>query len=110
MKLPLSQSTPLQQDESGTVRIAGSRVTLDTVVRAFFDGATAEQIHDSFPSVSLRDVYATIAFFLEHESAVREYLKERSEASATLRREIEARQDSGLGARLRARRSNLTRP
>jgi uncharacterized protein (DUF433 family) len=110
MKLPLSQTTPLQQDELGTVRVVGSRVTLDTIVRAFLDGATAEQIHDSYPSVSLRDVYATIAYYLEHEAAVQEYLKGQGEAASALRREIEERQEGGLGARLRARRSNLAQP
>jgi hypothetical protein len=56
---------------------------------------------------SRRDVYATIAYYLEHEAAVQEYLKGRGEAASALRREIEERQGGGLGARLRARRSNL---
>ena len=34
---------PLQTDADGVVRVGGTRVTLDTVVAAFADGATAEE-------------------------------------------------------------------
>lgn len=35
---------PLKSDKNGTVRVAGTRVTLDTIVAAFNEGATAEEI------------------------------------------------------------------
>ena len=57
VELSLTQTTPLVQEADGTVRISGSRVTLDTLVGAFQKGATAEQIQDSFPSISLRQIY-----------------------------------------------------
>ena len=35
---------PLTVDEGGVVRVGKTRVTLDTLVAAFFDGATPEEI------------------------------------------------------------------
>jgi hypothetical protein len=51
VKLDLSQTPPLVQDENGTVRVVGHRVTLDTIVGEFRDGATAEQIQDILPAL-----------------------------------------------------------
>jgi uncharacterized protein (DUF433 family) len=56
MQLALSQHVPLTKWEDGTIRITGTRVTLDVIVRQFTLGATAEQIHDSYPAASLKDI------------------------------------------------------
>ena len=64
--LDLTYTAPLTYGEDGTIRIRGSRVTLDSILHAFQQGATAEQIQDSFPSVLLRDIYGAIAYYLEH--------------------------------------------
>ncbi|MBO0859404.1 MAG: hypothetical protein J2P21_13165 [Chloracidobacterium sp.] len=49
-QLTFTQTVPLNQDADGSVRVSGSRITLDTLVAAFKKGATAEQVRDSFPS------------------------------------------------------------
>lgn len=104
-RLTLTQTLPLAQEADGAVRIAGSRITLDTLVGAFQNGATAEQIQDSFPSLSLRQIYGTIAYYLEHQSEVEEYLEERHAEAEEIKREIEAHQDTaGFRDRVRARR------
>jgi hypothetical protein len=88
--------------------VTGSRITLDTLVGAFQKGATAEQIQDSFPSLSLRDIYGVIAFYLEHQSEVEDYLQTRRAEAEAIRREIEGRQDTaGFRARVRARQAQL---
>ena len=110
IQLTLAQTTPLWQEPDGTVRITGSRVTLDTIVGAFQQGATAEQIQDSFPSLSLRQIYGTIAWYLENEGEVAVYLRERRADAEAIRREVESRQDAaGFRARLRARRAQLVK-
>lgn len=82
----------LAQSESGRViRIAGTRVTLDTVVGAFERGATPEEIAQDYPAVSLVDVYAVIAYYLRHQDEIRAYLRRREHEHAELRREIEGR-------------------
>ncbi len=42
---------PIHTDADGVVRVAGTGVTLDTVVGAFDTGATAEEIAQQYSSV-----------------------------------------------------------
>ncbi len=80
---------PLAQDADGTVRVTGSRVTLDTVVSAFKRGNTAEQIQDSFPSLTLSQIYGVISRYIDHQEEADEYLKERRTEADGIRQEIE---------------------
>ena len=108
IQLTLTQTTPLMQEANGTVRISGSRVTLDTIIGAFQKGATAEQIQDSFPSLSLAQIYGAIAYYLNHEADVETYLRERRAEAESIKHEIESQQDTaGFRARIRARRALL---
>ncbi len=68
---------PLTRWEDGTIRINGSRVTLDVIIHQFKLGATAEQIQDSFPSISLHDIYGAIFYYLDQTEAVETYLSQR---------------------------------
>lgn len=96
-------------DDDGGVRIIGSRVMLDSIVDEFKRGATAEQILEDFPSLTLREVYGAIAYYLEHTEAVESYLRERVAAGEEMRRWIEERlPTTELRERLRARRAQLT--
>lgn len=52
-----TQTLPLASDCDGVVRVRDTRVTLDTVVSAFCDGATPEEIVQQYPSLDLADVY-----------------------------------------------------
>ncbi|MBI4616037.1 MAG: DUF433 domain-containing protein [Planctomycetes bacterium] len=61
----------------GVVRVGGTRVSLETVLWTFLEGATAEEIALRYPALSLSDVYATIAFYLRHRSEVDGYLTTR---------------------------------
>jgi len=82
---------PLDQDEDGVIRVAKTRVTLDTVVGAFNLGASAEGIVDRYDSLSLSDVYAVIAYCLTHKDEVDEYRHLREEHDARIRVENEQR-------------------
>ena len=111
IQLALTQTTPLNQEADGTVRITGSRVTLDTIIGAFQKGATAEQIQDSFSSLSLAQIYGVIAFYLEHEPGVETYLRERRAEAESIKQEIGSDQDTaGFRSRIRARRAQLVKP
>lgn len=55
-------TVPLTNTEFGTVRVSGSRVSLDSVVYHYEQGATPERIAESFPSLNLADIYAVIAY------------------------------------------------
>jgi uncharacterized protein (DUF433 family) len=77
-------SMPLVVNEHGTIRIKGSRVSLDSIIHHFKLGATAEQIVQSFPSLSLGDVYSSIAYYLTHRQEIEEYLQEQETAADAL--------------------------
>jgi uncharacterized protein (DUF433 family) len=78
MKLVLEQETPpLQEDETGAIRVGNSRVLLETVIRAFQDGASPESIVHRYSTLSLSDVYNTIGYYLRHQAAVEAYLEQR---------------------------------
>ena len=56
------ERVPIHTDVDGVVRVAGTRVTLDTIVGAFDAGATAEEIAQQYSSVPLADVYSVITY------------------------------------------------
>jgi uncharacterized protein (DUF433 family) len=72
--LPTSLPALLTAWEDGTIRVGSSRVLLELVVHHFRQGATAEQIQHSFPSLTLREIYGAIYYYLEHTEEVEEYL------------------------------------
>jgi hypothetical protein len=78
-------------------------------VRAFCDGATAEEIVQRYPSFSLADVYHVIGYYLRRTSEIEGYLQARKVSAEALRRQNEARFDpEGVRARLLDRRSGRT--
>ena len=82
---------PLEKDATGTIRVENSRVTLDSVVFAFHDGATAEEIVDRFPAISLSAVYAALAFYLQNRAELDAYLQRRETEAAQIKNRIESR-------------------
>lgn len=89
------EAPPLAMDEHGAVRVGGTRVLLDLVVHALADGASAEEIVESYPSLTLADVDATITYILRHRDRVDEFMATRAAAAAELREKIEERHPSG---------------
>ena len=55
--------------------ISGTRVSLDSIVHAFLDGHTAESIAQSFPVLSLEQVYGSILFYLTNRAEINKYLE-----------------------------------
>lgn len=66
-------------------RVAGSRVTLDSIVYAFLGGQSPESIVDSFPTLSLEQVYGAITFYLSNRDEIDAYLKQGEEEFEALR-------------------------
>lgn len=104
--LPPSLPVPLVELPDGTLRVAGTRVPLDTVLLCHLAGDSPEAIHDSFPTVSLADVYACLAYYHRHRGEADAYLARRQAQAAELRRQIEAAFPPGdYWAKVRARRA-----
>jgi uncharacterized protein (DUF433 family) len=96
---------PLISDVDGVIRIQGTRVTIDPVVSAFNQGATAEEIVHRYPSVSLENAYAVIAYYLQHRADVDAYVARRQQQTERIRAQNEARfPPNGIRERLLARR------
>jgi uncharacterized protein (DUF433 family) len=104
--LPTSTPIPLIADAKGTVRISGTRITLDTVITAFLEGATAEEIREQYPSLQLPDIYSVLGYYLRHQADISAYLLERERLAAEVRQEAERRFNPiGIRDRLLARRN-----
>jgi uncharacterized protein (DUF433 family) len=63
----MTDDTYVTKLENGAYRIAGTRVSLDSVVYAYWRGESPETIVDSFPALTLEQVYGAIAFYLSHQ-------------------------------------------
>jgi len=55
--------------------ITGTRVSLDSIVYAFLDGQTPESIAQSFPVLTLEQIYGAIAFYLANRTEIEAYLE-----------------------------------
>jgi uncharacterized protein (DUF433 family) len=102
----VTEAVPLQANADGVILVGKTRVTLDTVVSVFTQGASAEEIASRYPSLHLADIYATIAFYLNHQSEVDAYIQQRRQQSQEMRAMNQTKLDpQGLRDRLLARRT-----
>ena len=79
------------QTPQGGYRIAGTRVSLDSVVHAWWDGRLPEAIVADFPTLSLEQVHGAIAYYLGHRAEVDRYLAEQDNRWREFQRESAAR-------------------
>jgi uncharacterized protein (DUF433 family) len=63
------------EERDGAYWVAGTRVSLDSIVYAFLSGQTAESIAQSFPLLRLEQVYGAITYYLAHRAEVDNYLQ-----------------------------------
>ncbi|HEX9975189.1 MAG TPA: DUF433 domain-containing protein [bacterium] len=96
----------IEKDSDGVFRVGGTRVTLDTIIAAFTEGATAEEIVFQYPSLNLADVYEVIGYYLRNRSEIEAYLKHRQKEAIKIRQQNENLFDpQGVRDRLMARQS-----
>ena len=68
--------TEYVKKQHGVYRIRGSRVSLDSLIYAWWAGQSAETIAQSFQVLTLEQVYGAIAFYLAHEAEIDRYLEQ----------------------------------
>jgi uncharacterized protein (DUF433 family) len=107
-KVETTMTVPLTTTEFGTIRVGNSRVSLDSVVYHYEQGATAERIAESFPSLDLAEIYAVIAYYLANRESVQEYLRRQEAEADVLQQQIESdpkqqKATNQLRERIRAR-------
>ena len=59
--------------------VAGTRVSLDSIVYAFLEGQTAEAIAQAFPVLTLEQVYGALTYYLAHREAIDAYVSAQRE-------------------------------
>ena len=102
-----TETIPLEMDADGVMRVSQTRVTLDTILTAFMDGATAEEIAQQYPTVPLADVYYVIGYYLRRRDEVEAYLGKRRNEANDLQKQMEARFNPvGIRERLTARQNS----
>jgi hypothetical protein len=91
-QMPLTLSVPLREDPPRVLRVGKSRVLLELVIHAFQRGETPDGIVQSYPTLSLPDVYAVASFYLANPGPIDTYLGQCDERAAGIRQKIEASQ------------------
>ncbi|MEH2384585.1 MAG: DUF433 domain-containing protein [Nostoc sp.] len=70
------------------IRLKGTRVGIETILYDFIHRAqTPEEISQSYPSVTLEQVYATILYYLHNKEAVSAYIADWLEWSHRMQEE-----------------------
>jgi uncharacterized protein (DUF433 family) len=67
------------EEVAWTYRVAGTRVSLDSIAYAFIAGHSAETIGESLPVLTLEQVYGASAFYIGHREEVDRYLRTQEE-------------------------------
>lgn len=105
-QLVLIAEAPPLIDRDGILHVGGTRVTLSSVLNAYNDGASADDIQRKFPTLAMADIHAVIAYYLRHRDDVDVYLENQRVNAEELRRRIEERCPTDrLRQRIQARRA-----
>jgi uncharacterized protein (DUF433 family) len=72
------------EQRDGGYGVAGTRVSLDSRVHAFREGHTAETIAQSFPVLTLEQVYGTITYYLANREVIDAYPRQQEADFAQL--------------------------
>ena len=75
------------EQRDGVYYVPGTRISLDSIVYSFRDGASPESIREDFEGLTLVHVYGAIAFYLDHQADVDAYLQTRKNQWAELERQ-----------------------
>ncbi|MEC4803167.1 MAG: DUF433 domain-containing protein [Jaaginema sp. PMC 1079.18] len=70
--------------------VEGTRISLDSVVYAFRRGLSPESIVQSFPLLTLEQVYGAIAFYLANRAEIDSYLAAEEEAFDAMPQPLQA--------------------
>ena len=69
-------ASPHIEERNGGLYVAGSGVSVDSVVICFQEGASPDKIVHSFPTLKLSQVFGVLAYYLENETIINDYIAE----------------------------------
>ena len=76
-------------NDAGVWRVAGTRVSVDSVIYAFNEGASPEEIVWRYDTLDLKKVYALINYYLHNREEVDKYLAESDKAKRKIHRQLD---------------------
>lgn len=80
---------PIRIDEDGVARVGQTRVPIDTIVYQYKKRARPEKIAQRFDTLTVEQVYAVIAYYLQHRDEVDDYIRQREQYAEEWRKRIE---------------------
>jgi uncharacterized protein (DUF433 family) len=57
------------------IRIAGTRINIETVLRDYLQGASPEEIIIQYPTLSLEKIHAAILYYLSNHEQMEKYME-----------------------------------
>ncbi len=106
--MPQTHTIYAHKTAEGGWRVADSRVSLDSVVYAYWEGKTPESIADEFPTLSVEQIYGAIAFYLRNQPEIDKYLAQQDEKWKELAEQSGLRHGQLLNRLSQSRSSNTT--
>ncbi|HMJ62086.1 MAG TPA: DUF433 domain-containing protein [Bryobacteraceae bacterium] len=97
------------EQRNGEYYVADTRVSLDSVVYAFLRGESPEGVAESFPALSLEQIFGALTFYLANRETIDQHLQKGKEEFEILREEAR-RKNPALYARLGEARLRAHRP
>jgi uncharacterized protein (DUF433 family) len=94
------------EDRDGGYYVAGTRVSLDSIVQCFNEGLSPEAILAEFETLTLAQVFGAITFYLENQPAIDAYRVRQTQRFEATRR-ASAPLPAGLRDRIEAAREQL---
>jgi uncharacterized protein (DUF433 family) len=73
---------------NGVLFVTGTRVPIDTIIAAYEQGSTPEEIGEYYDAVRLEDIYGVLRYYLKHRTEVEAYLRERRATSREARQRM----------------------
>ena len=67
------------EERDGNLYVAGTRVSLDSIVHGFHRGESPETICQNFEVLRLEEVYGAIAYYLADQDRINAYLARQDE-------------------------------
>lgn len=97
------------EQREGGYYVAGTRVSLDSIVYAFRGGESPETIQQNFPSLTLEQVYGATAFYLGHQAEIDANVRQGEEEVRRLVPPLSQRKPEAY-ARLQRAREQMANP
>ena len=90
-------------DEYGVLRVTGTRVHVHYVLWQYMQGASPEEIIGCYTTLTLADVYAVLAYYLQNKEEMDEFYRKAEEDEERAFEELRANNPNPLFERIRAR-------